>query len=87
MIDSKNEIREPAPRVVLYARHGCHLCDEARQVLIDHGLLHHVVDIDADSTLRNRFDVWVPVVEIDGKVRFRGRIDPVLLRRLLRRLR
>jgi hypothetical protein len=26
----------------------------------------------------------VPVVEIDGKVRFRGRVDPVLLRRLLR---
>jgi hypothetical protein len=25
----------------------------------------------------------VPVVEIDGRIRFRGRVEPVLLRRLL----
>jgi hypothetical protein len=25
----------------------------------------------------------VPVVEFDGKIRFRGHVDPVLLRRLL----
>jgi hypothetical protein len=26
----------------------------------------------------------VPVVEIDGRDRFRGRVDPMLLRRMLR---
>ena len=68
--------------VVLYTRRGCHLCDDARQILEDHGLAPMSVDIDADPLLRERFDTCVPVVEIDGKIRFRGRVDPVLLRRL-----
>jgi hypothetical protein len=43
------------------------------------------VDIDADPELREQFDQWVPVVEIDGQVRFRGKVEPRLLRRLLKR--
>ena len=70
--------------VILYTRAGCHLCDDARDVLEQHGLNVRSVDIDADAALRERFNECVPVVEIDGKVRFRGRIDAVLLRRLLR---
>jgi glutaredoxin len=69
--------------VVLYTRAGCHLCDDAREVLERHGLQPRLVDIDADVRLRKQFNECVPVVEIDGKVRFRGRVDPVLLRRLL----
>jgi glutaredoxin len=69
-------------RVVLYTRSRCHLCDDARQILEEHGVTPVSVDIDADPALRERFDACVPVVEIDGKVRFRGRIDRVLLRRL-----
>lgn len=41
------------------------------------------IDIDADESLRDKFNTCVPVVEIDGKVRFRGQVDPILLRRLL----
>jgi glutaredoxin len=70
--------------VVLYTRAGCHLCDEAEQLLVTHGLRPSKVDIDNDPTLRERFDTCVPVVEIDGKVRFRGRVNEVLLRRLIR---
>ena len=69
--------------VILYTREGCHLCDEARQVLVQHRLHPQTVDIDADPALVERFDRCVPVVEIDGRERFRGRVDPVLLRRLL----
>lgn len=69
--------------VVLYTRLGCHLCDDAEQMLRDHGLAPRKVDVDGDAELRKRFNECVPVVEIDGKVRFRGRIDPLLLRRLL----
>jgi len=43
-----------------------------------------LVDVDASPELRDRFDTCVPVVEIDGKIRFRGHVDRVLLRRLLR---
>ena len=70
--------------VVLYTRDGCHLCDDAKQLLERHGLSPTEVDIDADPRLHDQFDECVPVVEIDGKIRFRGRISPILLARLLR---
>ncbi len=69
--------------VILYTRTGCHLCDVAYEVLVEHGLQPHKVDIDADTSLRKRFDTCVPVVEIDGKIRFRSQVNPVLLKRLL----
>lgn len=72
-----------APSVVLYTRAGCHLCDQALELLQEHGLHPEQVDIDSDPELRARFTECVPVVELDGKIRFRGRINPVLLRRLL----
>ena len=70
--------------VVLYTRVGCHLCDHAREVLEAHGLVVESVDIDRDPELVARYNHCIPVVEIDGKIRFRGRVHPVLLRRLLR---
>ena len=69
--------------VTLYTRKGCHLCDVAIELLVAHGLEPHLIDIDTDESLRSAFDTCVPVVEIDGKVRFRGRIEPILLKRLL----
>jgi len=71
------------PSVILYTRRGCHLCDDALRVLELHGIMPHLVDIDADPALRERYDVCVPVVVINGKERFRGRINEVLLARLL----
>ena len=41
------------------------------------------VDIDSDNELLAQFDTCVPVVELDGQVRFRGRVNEVLLRRLI----
>ena len=70
--------------VVLYTRVGCHLCEEAQTLLEAQELTPRLVDIDADPQLRARFNECVPVVEIDGKVRFRGRVDPVLMRRIVR---
>ncbi|MBI2827002.1 MAG: glutaredoxin family protein [Planctomycetia bacterium] len=69
--------------VVVYTRRGCHLCDEALDVLARHGLAPRTVDIDADPALRERYNECVPVVEIEGRERFRGRVDERLLRRLL----
>jgi glutaredoxin len=70
--------------ILIYTRLGCHLCDEAKALLESHGLRVQTVDIDDDPELRERYDQCVPVVFIDGRERFRGRVDPVLLRRLLR---
>lgn len=71
------------PQIVLYSRQGCHLCDAAAAALKRHGLEFEVVDVDADPELRQRYDACVPVVVIDGKERFRGRVDELLLRRLV----
>lgn len=70
--------------VVIYTRNGCHLCEEAEALLIAQGITPQLIDVDADEALRQRFNECVPVVEIDGKIRFRGRVDPVLLKRLIR---
>lgn len=68
---------------VVFTRPGCHLCDEAIELLESHGLRPSTVNIDEDPALREQYNTCVPVVEIDGVVRFRGRIEPVLLDRLL----
>jgi glutaredoxin len=68
---------------ILYTRDGCHLCEHARKVLEDHGVSVTPIDIDEHPEHRARFDYCIPVVEIEGKIRFRGRVHPVLLRRFL----
>jgi hypothetical protein len=78
-----------APRdVVLYTRGGCHLCELAREELLRAGdrypLALRVLDVDGDPELAERYGLEVPVVAIDGQVRFRGRVNRVLLERLLR---
>ena len=73
-------------RVVVYTRDQCPLCDDAFQFLetrrLTLGFSLDYVNVDSDQRLRDLHGNWVPVVEVDGKVRFRGRIDPVLWRRL-----
>ncbi len=73
-------------RLVFYTRAGCHLCDEARATLDRYSAYFppiEAVDIDGDPQLIARFSTCVPVVEMDGKVRFRGRVNELLLRRLI----
>jgi glutaredoxin len=83
MNERQPDAHDISQRIVLYTRAGCHLCDDAQQLLLTHGIVPECIDIDADPDLRERFDTCVPVVEINGKIRFRGRINPLLLRRLL----
>jgi glutaredoxin len=71
--------------VLLYTRAGCHLCEEALQILERYGLVVRKIDIDVQSELKPLYDQCVPVVVIDGRERFRGRVDEVLLKRLLSR--
>lgn len=72
--------------VTLYTRDGCHLCDDANEVLKAYRQWlpsTETVDVDSDPQLVERFNTCVPVVAFDGKIRFRGRIDETLLRRLI----
>jgi glutaredoxin len=70
---------------VLYSRQGCHTCDDAAALLARYAVRVEVVDIDSDPGLQARYGECVPVIFIDGKERFRGRIDQRLLGRLLAR--
>lgn len=69
--------------VELYTRDGCHLCDEALDILRSCNVDPELVDIDKRPDLLADYNTCVPVVVIDGKVRFRGRIDRMLLTRLI----
>jgi hypothetical protein len=75
-------------RFVVYTRRGCHLCDEAweqlRRAQRRHGFRLEAVDVDADAEVGARYGTCVPVVAVNGRVRFRGKVNPVLLTRLLR---
>ena len=81
--------RLQAVQVVMYTRQGCHLCEDAWRVLQEeqrrHGFQLQAVDVDADPELAARYGLCVPVVTVDGQVRFRGALNRVLLARLLRR--
>ena len=64
------------PRVILYTRADCHLCDDARNLVLevcaDEGVGWMEVDIDSpddsrvDAERRARLTDLVPVVEVDG---------------------
>lgn len=73
-----------APRVTLYFRPGCHLCDVAREVIervcADLGEQYAEVDIDADPALRERFTDEVPVTFVDGSQHDFWRVDETRLR-------
>ena len=74
-------------RFTVYTREGCGCCDKALDLLEEyrrqHGFSIDTVDIDADPDLRARYDTTVPVVAVDGKVRFKGVVNRVLLERML----
>lgn len=69
--------------IVLYSRRGCHLCEQAEDMLVACGVDADVIDVDADDTLRARFDLRVPVVEVDGLVVLEGRFDEAAVMRVV----
>jgi glutaredoxin len=74
--------------VVMYTRQGCHLCEDAWKVLDSaqkrFGFRLESMDVDGDPDLAAQYGTCVPVVLVNGKLRFRGVVSPVLLGRLLR---
>ena len=81
------ELGEPPPRVVLYTRPGCHLCDEAREVIeqvcAELGEAYDDIDITGSEDLLRRFTEEIPVTFVDGKQHDFWRVDADRLRRAL----
>lgn len=73
----------PAPSVVLYGRPGCHLCDDARIVLVRVGEPFGEVDITTDDALHAAYLERIPIVTVDGVERFEFFVEEAALRRML----
>jgi glutaredoxin len=73
--------------VTLYARDGCHLCDDARAALervrATHPFRLDEVDIETDDALHARYLERIPVVALDGEELFEYFVDEEALRRTL----
>ncbi len=64
--------------VIIYSRPGCHLCDEAKQVIRsaqchDEYTLDEI-NIESDSDLLRRYQYDIPVITINGVEAFRHRL-------------
>ncbi|MDM8085547.1 glutaredoxin family protein [Cellulomonas cellasea] len=74
---------QPLARVRLFTRPGCHLCDDARElvrrVCAEAGAEWAEVDVDLPGpggvSLREEYGELVPVVEVDGVRQGYWRID------------
>ena len=80
---------EPAARVTLYSKPGCHLCDDARAVVeavcADVGATWTEVDITTDAELNERYWEQIPVTLVDGRQHDFWRVEPRRLRAALER--
>ena len=76
-----------APRITLYTRPGCHLCDDARAVIegvcADLGESYEEIDITGDDEFEDRFTEDVPVTFVDGRQHDFWRVDETRLRAAL----
>ncbi len=74
--------------VELYTRPGCHLCEEAKQILLAAAQRHRFElverNVEESKEWEARFGLEIPVVLIDGRKAFKYRISRRRLDRYLR---
>jgi glutaredoxin len=83
----QTELGETPPRVVLYSKPGCHLCDDAREVIAavcaELGETFDEVDITTSDELMREFGEQIPVTFVDGEQHDFWRVDAGRLRAAL----
>ena len=77
-----------ATRLTLLGKPGCHLCDDARAIVLEVLADHPEVEFDEasildDPELLERYVEEIPVVLIDDRVHTIWRVDADRLRRVL----
>ena len=76
--------------VTLYGRDGCHLCDDARDVLQRlraRTPFHlHLVDIESDDDLLRRYLERIPVISLNGEELYDFFVDEADLQARLARV-
>jgi glutaredoxin len=81
---------EPSIQIEIYSRPGCHLCDEAKDV-IDRVRLRmpfevRVINVEADPELERTYGQQIPVVFINGNKAFKYHVDEAELEKKVRKL-
>lgn len=75
------------PRVVVYLKPGCHLCEDAvavvESVCSSLSVSWSAQDISGDRELMARWAEYVPVILVDGEVHDWFRVQPDRLRAAL----
>ncbi len=78
------------PRITLYGKPGCHLCETARTVVkrvrADHPFELEEVDVSLDPVLHGRYGERIPVLELDGEELFEFFVQERSLRERLDRV-
>jgi glutaredoxin-like protein DUF836 len=77
---------DAGPRLVLYSRQYCHLCEEMLAALksLDSRLSPEILDVDSDPALEERYGEDVPVLMLGEIELSRHRLDPDRVRAYLR---
>jgi hypothetical protein len=75
------------PLLTLYGKPGCHLCDDAREVVervrAAHPFELRQVDVSLDPGLHREYGERIPVLELDGEELFEFHVDEAeLVRRV-----
>lgn len=77
----------PMADVRLYSLAGCHLCDDAREVVreacSEAGVEWAEIDISADADVAETYGEMVPVLVVDGQVVGYWRLDSARVRAAL----
>jgi len=76
------------PLVKFYTKEECRLCETALTVILHVGesidFELNILDITQDDSLMMRFGIEIPVVEIDGDIVFKHRVNEKEFIRLLK---
>jgi Glutaredoxin-like domain (DUF836) len=79
---------DPASRLVLYVREGCHLCEQfLMELSLEIGPAVErlsVVDVDIDTDLAVRYGLRVPVLALGEEILCEGVFDAARLQQALR---
>ena len=76
--------------VIVYSRPGCHLCDEAKAIILSAGCNDQFtleeVNIESDEELLRKYKYDIPVIAIDGAETFIHRVDATEFRTRITRI-
>jgi glutaredoxin len=77
--------------ITLYTREGCHLCEDAKQSLLElkknWNFILEEIDIDQSDELTEQYGLLIPVVMVDGDEASSGLFDYLEIRERLQKKR